>query len=154
MCIGICGIHSRHRIEPYYQHGENSHEAIKHIHKLWDNDGINPAILPYEWWLKDNPDSLYRADQWEYKLDWKNPPAWYTDQKDEYIAAAKNMLIYCLGEWEKTGKYPGNINLHSLTSPGNLTTISAGGNINLYRLTRKQCAGITIKAQKVFYKYL
>ena len=126
MCTGISMVITRGRIEPYWIPGNNSHSDIRKKYNIRDDETI--PSLPIEF----HPTGvLTNKEDWVFYIDSNCPrPAWFTEQKHEYIDACTCVLHKIIDDINNTGVYDGNLNLSDtrITSLGNLTSC---GNLDL-----------------------
>ena len=119
MCIGICGITSRARIEdPYVLSGHPSHSDIKKEFSLADTDDAPGSrtggkMVPWEFKPPAGPldFSTTDPDKWTFEPDFQGElPSWWTDQLPEIESAARCFLESEIDKI-KSGTYLGDINL-------------------------------------------
>ena len=143
MCQGLSGIIVRSRKAPYWVEGVNSHSEIIGKYSLHgDNTDCleKCSQLPYEFLLVAAPTDIFDPTQWVWSIDadTEHLPSWYTDEAHEYEDAARaDHLIPQLAAWKATGKYPGDLDLSSVTTIPEGCQFDVGGYLNLPSVTKK-----------------
>ena len=141
MCQGLSGIIVRSRKSPYWVEGVNSHSEIIGKYSLHGDNTDCLAMcsqLPYEFLLVAAPTDIFDPTQWVWSIDadTEHLPSWYTDEAHEYEDAARaDHLIPQLAAWKATGKYPGYLSLHSVTTLPKGCTFNVGGDLYLHNVT-------------------
>jgi hypothetical protein len=73
---------------------------------------------------------------WSIDADKEHLPSWYTDEAHEYEDAARaDHLIPQLAAWKATGKYPGSLDLRSVTTLPKSCKFEVGGSLDLPSVT-------------------
>ena len=143
MCQGLSGIIVRSRKAPYWVEGVNSHSEIIGEYSLHgDNTDCleKCSQLPYEFLLVAAPTDIFDPAQWVWSIDAakEHLPSWYTDEAHEYEDAARaDHLIPQLAAWKASGKYPGDLDLSSVTTIPEGCQFDVGGYLNLPSVTKK-----------------